>query len=148
MLACMTVGRIGRAGSSGTTSFSPRASLSLTYEVSLALRNASTLSCFVPEDALAKPGSSNVTHESLFISLGLRETSGLSFFTWISVPPRTVLWLPVTLKTLPLRTRAMGCSMTPGGTAAAAAICCTGPAPGPAPLARGAAAQPPVGKLV
>ena len=55
-----------------------------------------------------KPGSSKMTHEPLSISVRLRETSRLSVFTWISVPARTVLWLPVILKSLPLRTRAMG----------------------------------------
>lgn len=72
------------------SAFSP-----LKYEVSFALRNASRLSCFVPESDLAKPGSSKITHESLFISLRLKETSGLSVLTRISVPARTVLWLPV-----------------------------------------------------
>ncbi len=143
----MSVGRTGGSGSAGTTSLTQRASLSLKYEVSLALRNASRLSCFVPEAALAKPGSSKTTHESLFISLKERATSRLSVFTSISVPARTVLWLPVTLKSLPLRTRAMGCSGGLAGAAAAAAICCAGPAPGftprpapgPAAPARGAA---------
>jgi hypothetical protein len=49
------------------------------------------LSCFVPESALAKPGSSNITHEPLFISLRLNETSGLSVFTRISVDTNFVL---------------------------------------------------------
>ena len=54
MLVCMTVGRIGGSGSAGTTSLTQRASLSLKYEVSLALRNASRLSCFVPEAAVGE----------------------------------------------------------------------------------------------
>ena len=110
-----------------------RAFSPLKYEVSLALRKASRLSCFVPEAALAKPGSSNRTQESLFISLRLREISRLSVFTLISVPARTVLWLPVILKSLPLRTRAMGCSGALGAAAAAAAaaaICSAGAAQG------------------
>lgn len=61
-----------------------------------------------PGPELAKPGSSKITHESLFISLKLKETSGLSVFTWISVPARSVLWLPVMWKSLPLRLRTMG----------------------------------------
>src|SRR6185436_7904524 len=140
ILACETVGIIGRAGSWGTTSLTQRESLSLKYEVSLALRNASMLSCFVPEAALAKPGSSNMIHESLFISLRLRETSGLSVFTRISIPERTVLWLPVILKSLPLRMR-----MT-GGWAAAAPPPTAPPrgaaAPGPAAPPLGAAPAP------
>src|SRR5262245_56453490 len=81
----------------------------LKYEVSVALRRASMLSRCFPEDALAKPGSSNTTHESLAISLKLRETSDLSVFTWISVPARTTLWLAVILKSLLLRLRTIGC---------------------------------------
>src|SRR5690348_9172568 len=100
------------------------------------------LPCSVPEPALVKPGSSNRTHESLFISLRLRETSRRSVLTSISVPARTVLWLPVILKSLPLRTSVTGGSAGALGAAAAAAICCAGPAPGftAAPPTRGAAA--------
>ena len=63
--------------------------------VAFALRNASMLGCSVPEAALVKPGSSNRTHDPWSISARLRETSCLSVFTRISVPARTVLWLPV-----------------------------------------------------
>src|SRR5215469_2130241 len=73
-------------GAVGITSFTQTASGPLKYEVSVALRRASMLSCCFPEVALAKPGSSNTTHESLAISLKLIETSGLSVFTRISVP--------------------------------------------------------------
>ncbi|MNC93138.1 hypothetical protein D3C83_96980 [compost metagenome] len=78
-------------GAVGITSFTQTASGPLKYEVSVALRRASMLSCCFPEVALAKPGSSNTTHESLAISLKLSATSGLSVFTRISVPARTVL---------------------------------------------------------
>src|SRR5678810_1227544 len=86
------------------------------------------LGCSVPEAALVKPGSSNMTHDPWSISARLRETTGLSVFTRISVPARTVLWLPVILKSLPLRLRVIG--------AAAAA----GPTPRAAPAPRGGAA--------
>src|SRR5678816_3949529 len=66
------------------------------------------LGCSVPEAALVKPGSSNMTHDPWSISARLRETSCLSVFTRISVPARTVLWLPVILNSLPFRTSAMG----------------------------------------
>src|SRR5215510_1456329 len=92
-------------GAVGITSFTQTASGPLKYEVSVALRRASMLSCCFPEVALAKPGSSNTTHESLAISVKLNETSGLSVFTRISVPARTVLELTVIVKSLPLRDR-------------------------------------------
>src|ERR1700730_17937949 len=83
--------RLTVMGPVGITSFTQTASGPLKYEVSVALRRASMLSCCFPEVALAKPGSSNTTHESLSISVKLIETSGLSVFTRISVPARTVL---------------------------------------------------------
>src|SRR6186713_2152691 len=95
-------------GAVGITSFTQTASGALKYEVSVALRRASRLSCCFPEAALAKPGSSNTTHESLAISVKPMATSGLSVFTRISVPERTVLWLALTLKSLPLRLRVIG----------------------------------------
>src|SRR6516162_2100732 len=98
------------------------------------------LASSIPEAALVKPGSSKMTHEPRSISLILRETSRLSVFTRISEPARTVLWLPVILKSLPLRTRVTGGSAGALGAAAAAAICCAGGAPGFTPPARGAAA--------
>src|SRR6478609_2803506 len=109
------------------TSFTQRASGPLKYDVSVALRRASMLSCCFPEVALAKPGSSNTTHESLAISVRPMATSGLSVFTRISVPARTVLWLAVILKSLPLRLRVIGwggaaagvMAVTRGGAAAA-----------------------------
>src|SRR5690348_12401146 len=75
-----------------------------------------------------------MTHESLFISLRLTLTSGLSVFTRISVPARTVLWLPVMWNSLPLWLR------TTGG-------CGGPPAPNPnaGPAARGAAPARPAG---
>ena len=39
------------------------ASLSLKYDVALALRSASRLSCGAPEAAVVNPGSSKITHE-------------------------------------------------------------------------------------
>src|SRR5215467_16212390 len=82
--------------------FHPDGIRTLEYEVSVALRRASMLSCCFPEVAVAKPGSSNTTHESLAISLKLIETSGLSVFTRISVPARTVVALSFIVKSLPL----------------------------------------------
>src|ERR1700681_31470 len=64
-------------GAVGITSFTQTASGPLKYEVSVALRRASMLSCCFPEVALAKPGSSNTTHEPLAISDKLMATSGL-----------------------------------------------------------------------
>src|SRR6187401_2436818 len=110
------------------TSFTQTASAALKYEVSVALRRASRLSCCFPEAALAKPGSSNTTHESLAISVRLMATSGLSVFTRISVPARTVLWLAVILKSLPLRLRTIGF----GGAAAGAGGAARGAAAAPA----------------
>src|ERR1044071_652351 len=43
------------------------------------------LGCSVPEAALVKPGSSNMTHAPWSISARLRETCSLSVFTRISV---------------------------------------------------------------
>src|SRR5262249_42972218 len=125
-------------GAVGITSFTQTASGPLKYEVSVALRRASRLSCCFPEVALAKPGSSNTTHESLAISVKLIETSGLSVFTRISVPARTVVELAVILKSLPLRLRVIGAA-APAAPAAGAA-----PAPraGPAPRAPAAGAAP------
>jgi hypothetical protein len=91
ILACRSVGRTIGNGGVVTTSFTQTASGPLKYEVSVALRNASMLGCSVPEAALVKPGSSNMTHDPWSISARLRETSGLSVFTRISVPARTVL---------------------------------------------------------
>src|ERR1700722_17144361 len=79
-------------GAVGITSFTQTASGPLKYEVSVALRRASMLSCCFPEVALAKPGSSNTTHESLAISLKLIETSGLSVLGGgLVLPGRLVL---------------------------------------------------------
>ena len=109
ILACRSVGRTIGNGALVTTSLTQRASPPLKYDVAFAWRNASMLGCSVPEAALVKPGSSNMTHDPWSISARLRETSGLSVFTRISVPARTVLWLPVILKSLPLRLSTMGC---------------------------------------
>ena len=68
-----------------------RASVSLKYEVSLAVRSASRLVCCVPEAAVVKPGSWKITHEPLSSSDSLRDTSGLSVVTLISVPARTLV---------------------------------------------------------
>ena len=66
------------------------ASLSLKYEVSLALRSASRLLCGVPEAAVLKPGSWKITQEPLSISVSVSDTDGLSVVTLISVPARTL----------------------------------------------------------
>ena len=66
------------------------ASLSLKYEVALALRSASRLSCGAPEAAVVNPGSSKITHEPRSSSVRERDTVGLSVVTLISVPARTV----------------------------------------------------------
>src|SRR5690606_5966193 len=82
--------------------------------------------------AVVNPGSSKMTQEPLAISVRLMGSSALSVFTRISVPARTVLWLAVMLKSLPLRLRTMGCGEAPPGH---------GPAPrGGGPARAGAAA--------
>jgi len=77
------------------TTLTHSASLSLKYEVSLALRNASRLLCSVPEAAVVNPGSSKITHEPASISVRLRFTDGLSVATLISVPARTLVLVTV-----------------------------------------------------
>ena len=72
------------------TTFTHSASLSLKYEVSLAVRSASRLLCGVPEAAVLKPGNWTITHEPLSISDSLRDTDGISVVTLISVPARTL----------------------------------------------------------
>src|SRR3954469_17858899 len=108
ILACRSVGRTIGNGALVATSLTQRASPPLKYDVAFALRNASMLGCSVPEAALLKPGSSNMTQDPWSISARLRETCCLSVFTRISSPARTVLWLPVILNSLPFRTSAMG----------------------------------------
>src|SRR5215469_3860451 len=93
-------------GSPLETTLTQSASLSLKYEVALALRSASRLSCGAPEAAVLNPGSSKITHEPLSSSVRLRDTDGLSVVTLISVPARTLV--PVTLYSLPLRLRTTG----------------------------------------
>ena len=66
------------------------ASLSLKYEVSLALRSASRVVCCVPEAAVLKPGNWKITHEPLSSSVSLSDTDGISVVTLISVPARTL----------------------------------------------------------
>ena len=73
------------------TTFTHSASLSLKYEVSLALRSASRLLCCVPDAAVVNSGSSKITHEPGSSSVRVRETDGLSVATLISVPDRTVV---------------------------------------------------------
>src|SRR5665213_251540 len=72
------------------TTLTHRASLSLKYEVSLALRSASRLACCVPEAAVVNPVSSKITHEPASISVRVRFRDGLSVVTLISVPARTL----------------------------------------------------------
>ena len=88
------------------TTLTQSASLSLKYDVSLALRSASRLLCGVPEAAVANPGSSKITHDPLSISVRVRDTDGLSVVTLISVPDRTLL--AVWVYSLPLRLRTTG----------------------------------------
>ena len=78
-------------GRGGDYKFHPNGIRTLEIRSLGRLAQGSMLSCCFPEAALAKPGSSNTTHESLAISLKLMATSGLSVFTRISVPARTVL---------------------------------------------------------
>src|SRR5215510_11376104 len=88
------------------TTLTQSASLSLKYEVSLALRSASRLFCGAPEAAVVNPGSSKITHEPLSISVRVRDTDGLSVVSLISVPARTLL--AVWVYSLPLRLRTTG----------------------------------------
>ena len=78
-------------GSPFETILTQSESLPLKYEVSLALRSASRLSCGVPEAAVVNPGSSKITHEPRSSSVRERDTFGLSVVTLISVPARTLL---------------------------------------------------------
>ena len=89
------------------TTLTQSAALSLKYEVSLALRSASRLSCGIPEAAVVNPGSSKITHEPRSSSVRVRGTDGLSVVTLISVPARTLV-PPVTVNSLPLRLRTTG----------------------------------------
>jgi len=88
------------------TTLTHSSSLSLKYEVSLALRSASRLLCAVPEAAVVNPGSSKINHEPASISVRLRFRVGLSVVTFISVPARTLV--EVKLYSLPLRVRTTG----------------------------------------
>ena len=89
------------------TTLTHSASLSLKYDVSLALRSASRLFSGVPEAAVVNPGSSKITHEPASISVRVRDRDGLSVVTLISVPARTLV-PPVTVYSLPLRLRTTG----------------------------------------
>src|SRR5688572_32068877 len=91
---------------SGETTLTQSASLSLKYEVSLALRSASRLLCSVPEAAVVNPASSKITHEPASISVSVRFRDGLSVATLISVPARTLPELK--LYSLPLRVSTTG----------------------------------------
>src|SRR5262245_43700938 len=88
------------------TTLTHRRSLSLKYEVSVALRSASRLACGAPEAAVVNPGSSKITHEPASISVRVRAKFGLSVVTLISVPDRTLL--AVWVYSLPLRLRTTG----------------------------------------
>src|SRR5262245_47866658 len=93
-------------GSPFETTLTQSASLSLKYEVSLALRSASRLLCSVPEAAVVNPCSSKITHEPASISVSVMGKDSLSVTTLISVPARTLLELKV--YSLPLRLRTTG----------------------------------------
>ena len=95
-----------RAPSPLETTLTQSASLPLKYEVSVALRSASRLSCGAPEAAVVNPGSSKITHEPASISVRVRFTFGLSVVNLISVPARTLPELK--LYSLPLRLRTTG----------------------------------------
>ena len=88
------------------TTLTQSASLSLKYEVSLALRSASRLACSEPEAAVVNPGSWKMTQEPRSSSVTLRGSEGLSVVTFISVPARTLV--AVTVYSLPLRLRTTG----------------------------------------
>src|SRR6185436_7441696 len=116
------------------TTLTHSASLSLKYEVSLALRSASRLLCCAPDAAVRNPGSSKITHEPASISVRVKFRDGRSVATFISVPARTLPELKV--YSLPFRVRTTGgggggrlapAPNAPGGPAAPGA----GP-PGPA----------------
>ena len=82
-------------------------SLPLKYEVSVALRSASRLSCGAPEAAVVNPGSSKITHEPRSNSVRVRGTEVLSVATLMSVPARTLV-PPLTVNSLPLRLSTTG----------------------------------------
>ena len=88
------------------TTFTHSESLSLKYDVSVAVRSASRLRCSVPEAAVVNPGSSKITHEPASISVRMSDMVGLSVVTLISVPARTLL--AVCVYSLPLRLRTTG----------------------------------------
>ena len=94
-------------GSPLETTLTQRASLSLKYEVALALRSASRLSCGAPEAAVVNPGSWKMTQEPRSSSVTVSGTDGLSVATLISVPARTLV-PPVTVNSLPLRLSTTG----------------------------------------
>src|SRR4030095_12215425 len=78
-------------GSPSETTLTQSASLSLKYEVALALRSASRLSCGAPEAAVVNPGSWKMTQEPRSSSVRLRGTDRLSVVTLISVPARPIV---------------------------------------------------------
>ena len=88
------------------TTFTQRASLSLKYEVSLDLRNASRLLCSVPDATVVNPGSWKMTQEPRSSSVRLSGRDDLSVVTLISVPARTLV--AFTVYSLPLRLRTTG----------------------------------------
>jgi len=77
------------------TTLTQSASVSLKYEVSLALRSASRVSCGAPAAAVVNPGSWKMTQEPRSSSVTLRGRDGLSVVTLISVPARTLLAVTV-----------------------------------------------------
>ena len=95
------------AAGPGETSLTQSESLSLKYEVVLALRSASRLLCCAPEAAVVNPGSWKITHEPLSSWLTLMGRFGLSVTTLISVPATTLV-SPVAVNSLPLRLRTTG----------------------------------------
>ena len=118
------------------TSLTQSEPLPLKYEVAVALRSASRLSCAVPVDAVVNPGSSNITHEPAFSSDTLRDRAVLSVLTLNSEPARTLV-APLTGKSLPLRLR----TATGGPGSPMRPVLAPTPPPRP-PAAPGAGAAP------
>src|SRR5689334_10663691 len=86
------------------TTFTHSDSLSLKYDVSVAVRSSSRLRRSVPEAAVVNPGNSKITHEPASISVRIRDMVDLSVVTLISVPVRTLLAVWVYSRPFRLRT--------------------------------------------
>ena len=89
------------------TTLTQSASLPLKYEVALAWRSASRLSCGVPEAAVVNPGSSKITHEPL-IQFRQGEGHGRPFGGHLDLGTGSYVGAAVTVYSLPLRLRTTG----------------------------------------